>query len=109
PAYWRMKLELEGYAVNMLVDHLTVGLTDTRVSRYVSYFTGPDYYWMWPFGSNIRKRLMEIRDRLVSGKFDTYELELIAWMYEHRLAAGPVRRARDRITGLPEIDIPTRR
>jgi hypothetical protein len=86
PAYWRMKMEVEGYSISMRCDYYEgKALTDDRLEVYSKYFTGWDYYKMWPFKKDIIRRLVLQRNRIVSNQFDKYEEELYTWMVENSL------------------------
>lgn len=68
PAPWRMHFELKAYKMSLFVNDLFLrekGLSST--DRYIElcdqaremnkYFTGPFYYFMWPFG--VKKKLKD--------------------------------------------------
>lgn len=58
PAYWRMKWELRGYAMSMAVNAWYHGsVTESTKEWIAGSFTGPAYYFMWPFKAGIRRRL----------------------------------------------------
>jgi hypothetical protein len=53
PAFWRRDFELEGYTAEIVLYELIPGrkFPDPYIE---SYFTGPAYYFMWPFGLSTR-------------------------------------------------------
>lgn len=64
PAYWRMKFEMEGYTQTLLAFHELYGrMSDGMISRIAKNFTGPAYYFMWPFRDSVLTKL----DNIVSG------------------------------------------
>lgn len=68
PAYFRMKEELEGYTMSMLV---TMHLYDQDGIDFIGpQFYASGYYFMWPFKKSIIKRLKNERNDLMIGKYD---------------------------------------
>lgn len=51
PAPWRRKAEMRGYAMTMATQFWTnrMGISQLTKDDISKFFTGPDYYWMWPF------------------------------------------------------------
>ena len=71
PAPWRAKAEFRGYAVSLACCYWRkIPMTGPQIV-VEKHFSGPTYYWMWPFKSAVTK------------KFDRYR-----WM----IAAGTLRR-----------------
>jgi hypothetical protein len=70
PAPGRKWAEMRGYGMSIFVEIALFGLTE--ITRKAKQFTGPDYYFMWPFKKAVRDELMmwEIRSRggLIKGK-----------------------------------------
>ena len=64
PAYFRMKIEMRGYAMTMAVWFWRTGRF-TDFDYVADKFLGPDYFWMWPFKKAIRKRLKKIQVAIV--------------------------------------------
>lgn len=69
PASYRKAWEVEGYTQTMLVEYEEKGvLSDQMVDWVCSHFTGPGYYWMWPFKNSISVEIRAIADDIRSGK-----------------------------------------
>ena len=58
PAYWRMKFEIEAYYVFPMITMEWGMKLDVR--PIVDMFTGPAYYFMWPFKDEIESRLRTV-------------------------------------------------
>ena len=57
PAPGRTKIELRGYGMSIKVRQwLGIEVVDKHISYYAQHFTGPEYYYMWPF-KNIKSAL----------------------------------------------------
>jgi hypothetical protein len=68
PAYWRMKWELRGYAMAMALDIWENGIvSESKKESLSARFTGPDYYFMWPFRKSIMARLNELEKAIHNG------------------------------------------
>lgn len=85
PAYWRMKMELEGYQMSLFIlNELLKQLDIPESSRlfklqeqaifYSQEFTGLSYYLMWPFG--VKKKMLEFCQKVTKEeiKDDIYML-----------------------------------
>lgn len=71
PAYFRMKEEMEAYAMSMACNYWRYGsITNTQIEWIAKHFTGPDYYFMWPFEGNVRDRLDTLAHKVQNGEFD---------------------------------------
>lgn len=85
PACFRKKYELRGYTMTLLDMHLNYGdmIKDDDWDRVIditnSYFTGPMYYFMWPFG--VKKELKKIEKMIRNGTI--YERDFV-----YRIAAN---------------------
>jgi len=66
PGYFRMRIEMRGYAMTMAVTHWRSG-TWPDMEWLGSKFWGMDYFWMWPFKNNVRKRLQKIQAAILDG------------------------------------------
>ena len=55
PAYFRMRWELRGYTMNYCWGHWMNGY-DPNCSFSIDRFSGPSYYFMWPFRQNMIDR-----------------------------------------------------
>ena len=75
PALWRAKFELRGYAISMAVSWW---LLDRRpdFDFYAKQFTGPAYYWMYPFEDYIRERLEEEFERIRADQLEPHEKQI---------------------------------
>lgn len=62
-AYFRMKFEMEAYAESLraMVEYQRQVGDPAQKARFVGYFTGPSYFWTWPW----RKRVEKWYDRAV--------------------------------------------
>jgi hypothetical protein len=82
PAYWRYKFEWEAYyEANVFYDLFVIG-KDRRhvVSQYVQYFTGPLYYFMWPFKKILLKKSEEYIESYGHGLDDQLKIEILNWL-----------------------------
>lgn len=79
PSIARMYFELRGYRTNVFfmrhVDNLDEETLRSRIEYITDQFTGPYYYFMWPFKKHITKLLL---DR--SCETDEYFIFLKAWL-----------------------------
>lgn len=58
PSPGRKKAEVRGYGMSCLVRFWRFGsVLDREFNHYVGAFTGPAYYFMWPFKRSIEKQL----------------------------------------------------
>jgi len=58
PAYWRMWWELRGYSMSMAMYAWRDGSIPADTKTWMAErFTGPAYYFMWPFKRGIMRRL----------------------------------------------------
>lgn len=65
PAYWRMKWEMRGYAMNVAIDYWHYGSVQVSTLAWIAtHFTGWDYYKMWPFKKNVMDRLSDVVDEI---------------------------------------------
>lgn len=61
PAPWRKATELRGYTMSLAMLHWTGDSIDSNaVEYYAKQFTGPAYYFMWPFKSSVTAELQSI-------------------------------------------------
>ncbi len=68
PAYWRMRAELRGYSMNVLINVLFYGsLPESTKTWVINIFTGPMYYFMWPMRKTI-VRALEAAEKNVHDK-----------------------------------------
>lgn len=71
PEPGRTHWELRGYAVSMWFDWRTRSRDITAgdyLDWYIDTFTGPNYYFMWWWRRDIRRKLERMRDLVVSGQ-----------------------------------------
>ena len=62
-AYW----ELRAYRVTMQVEHELTGQISLDTVHFIAQrFVSSDYFWMFPFRKTITKKLMKIRQQLLS-------------------------------------------
>jgi len=67
PSYWRKKIEMRGYAMNMAVGEwengsLSKHYLDEPPTSIVSYFMDASYYFMWPYKKSVKQELQEWLD-----------------------------------------------
>lgn len=83
PAYWRMKIELNGYTTTLFVNNLLLEeknvIPEQRLnklleisSRIDDAFTGPSYYFMWFFG--VQSQLNDAIYKILEGKLQEEDL-----------------------------------
>ena len=72
PAPWRAKFELRGYTISMAVSWW---LLDRRpdFDFYAKQFTGPNYYYMYPFKDYMKERLEEEFERIRADRLEPHE------------------------------------
>jgi len=60
PAYFRMKAEVEAYGINLFLFEKSGSFhMEHEFENCVKQFISPNYFFMWPFEDNIRKRLLK--------------------------------------------------
>lgn len=69
PSYWRKAVEMRGYAMTLAVTEWRYGQEGEKVQEKPpegmhTYFTGPDYYFMWPFKKSVEDELQMWLDRV---------------------------------------------
>jgi len=74
PAYWRAEWEWEAYRISIACDYWHWGTINPKArDRYCEWiidnFTGPAYFFMWPFKGAVKKRTLEIIKSLDCGTF----------------------------------------
>jgi len=73
PAYWRMRAEMRGYAASMAVNYWRYGFVNSFTLDWIAKtFTGPNYYFMWPFRKGVDRRIADVVVRLEAGTLSTY-------------------------------------
>ena len=73
PAVWRMNWELRGYTMSMAIDAWKYGSIQPSTVDWISkQFTGPDYYFMWPFREGIRRKLEQAQVDIHNGNVVMY-------------------------------------
>jgi len=81
PAYFRMKLEMQAYRTT-LVAMAVAGDRVGDVTWIEDQFTGPNYYFMWPFTLDVKRRLLDAI-AYATGPFnemDGYDRVMVTWM-----------------------------
>jgi hypothetical protein len=69
PAAFRRDAELRGYAMNMVVNVWRYGsIRRSTIEWIVNEFTGPPYYFMWPFRKNMTERVVEVEGEITFGR-----------------------------------------
>lgn len=75
PAYWRMKAEMRGYAMNLAINYWRYGAIREDTKKWlVETFTGKWYYFMWPFAKDVRKRIDDLEYQLNAGAIKFIDL-----------------------------------
>jgi hypothetical protein len=70
-AYW----ELRAFKATMLAQFEISGTIPERTITFIlNQFTGPMYFWMWPFRENMNKKLQDIKLRILSGEIKGFEI-----------------------------------
>jgi hypothetical protein len=68
PAYFRMKYEAEAYGLSLfLFKKSGIYHMDFEFEHCIKQFTGPNYYFMWPFEDFIRKEILYSWHRIEDG------------------------------------------
>jgi hypothetical protein len=57
PAPWRTELEVQGYQMSLAAHGKIFGSSKEYHDRVVRNFTGPAYYYMWPFRKQVETKL----------------------------------------------------
>lgn len=61
PAFFRRRAELRGYAMNMAQAHWRYGdIIQGQKEWIAKHFTGPDYFYMWPFRQQVMLSLSRV-------------------------------------------------
>jgi|GEM_PF-1262314 len=61
PAWFRRRAELRGYAMNMAQAHWRYGGIILGQKEWIArHFTGPEYFYMWPFRTRIMRDLARV-------------------------------------------------
>lgn len=69
PSPGRMKVELRAYAMSMAVNLWQYGYVKESTKEWiVKQFTGPNYYFMWPFKEDMKKRLDGAEEAIKTGE-----------------------------------------
>lgn len=69
PSPGRKNIELRGYMMSMAVNYWRYGsIREQTVEWIAGQFTGSAYYFMWPFGGDIRAKLWQAARDIESGK-----------------------------------------
>ena len=72
PAPWRAKFELRGYTISMAVRYWILK-KEPNYDFFVKQFTGPNYYFMYPFKDDVRARLEEEFQRIRADLLEPHE------------------------------------
>ena len=75
PALWRAKFELRGYTISMAASWWLLD-REPDYDFYVRQFTGPGYYFMYPFEDHMRERLEEEFERIKADQLEPHELHI---------------------------------
>lgn len=67
PAIGRAWIEFRGYSVSLGVFYWLSGDV-VDIDFILNKFTGPDYYWMWPFRNQLKKRFETVINQLKEEK-----------------------------------------
>ena len=72
PALWRAKFELRGYTISMAVRWWLLQ-KEPDYDFFAKQFTGPSYYFMYPFESYVKERLEEEFLRIKADRLEPHE------------------------------------
>ena len=71
PAYFRMKYELDGYAMSMAINYWRYNSISIVQRIFVKQvFRGGTYYYMWPFSKWIDRKINTMALQIVRGEYD---------------------------------------
>lgn len=85
PSPGRMLIERNAHDVTLAVYFwLGQDWDEGYIDSIVKKFTGPDYYFMWPFRNQLKRHFLLLIDELKAGKVNSnikeiYDLLLISW------------------------------
>lgn len=69
PAYWRMKAEMRGYAMNFAISYWVTGRISEEQRAFVAeQFTGLAYYQMWNYPELLKEEFDRIEADIKSGE-----------------------------------------
>ena len=94
PSPFRMQLEAKAYAMTMALDYWTVGhVSEFRRNAVLRNFTGPNYYYMWPFRKHAAKALdaymmQVVSKRAFSRSSMSMFLKVFKVLKEHEVVTG---------------------
>jgi hypothetical protein len=77
PAYWRTHYELRAYTITLAVAYYSTGsisYANIVLENIISRFTGPSYWYMWPFKGYIREELSRALTEITTGTLHQYDL-----------------------------------
>lgn len=85
PAPFRTAFEIGGYTMSLFVSYLcgkyVRKISDADLHSYLeasaeyidkTYFKGPAYWFMWPFGTNLSNKITDIENDVISGTDEIY-------------------------------------
>jgi hypothetical protein len=81
PSPGRAWVEHRGYQLNMMMARKGFFDIPGSVEHYKKQFTGPAYWWMWPFPAHVERKLMERLEET-----DPWIKKLSEWVDANRLA-----------------------
>jgi hypothetical protein len=67
PAYFRMYYERRAYMISMYSCQ-KLNCVQSLPSSYVAYFTGSEYYFMWPFSSGLTEEFTTAQNQILAGQ-----------------------------------------
>lgn len=73
PAPWRMQFEMRAFAMT-LATHFWLnggGIPQEMKAKIARNFTGPRYYWAWPFKKAVKKRIGRWTKKILCGELLT--------------------------------------
>lgn len=71
PALWRKRSEMRGYGMTMAVEFWYRGsISETTKEGIAAVFTGPAYYFMWPFRKAVRAELEGWVSKIQQGQLE---------------------------------------
>jgi|SRR3990167_6348478 len=72
PAYWRAREEVEAYKMSLAV-HWWLAKREISTEWVVEQFTGSNYYFMWPFGEQLKEEFDNFLKMIIMGNENELE------------------------------------
>jgi len=87
PAFGRAWAEMRGYGASITLELEIFGRAS--IASKVGQFTGPAYYWMWPFAGWVARKLKSYETRAMNGNVDNPTLlHVLSFIKDLKLRQG---------------------